>query len=93
MCWVGKKENERLLRRLAMTRRRQARNDQYCHRERSVAISVVLDWQKGKREIASQARNDKDYWQCPVEGALAAPLISVVEVSKQTKEGLLRASQ
>ena len=31
---------------------------EFCHRERSVAISVVHGWQTVKREIASQARND-----------------------------------
>jgi len=37
-------------------------------RERSVAISVVLGWQTDKREIASQARNDKTLVKAPLRG-------------------------
>ena len=59
--------HERLLHRLTMTDGEialQARNPSkgirrpFCHRERSAAISVV-DAGKEKREIASQARNEK----------------------------------
>ena len=46
---AGKQTKERLLCRLALV----------CHRERSVAISVFYRLRTEKREIASQARNDR----------------------------------
>ena len=64
------RSKERLLRRL----------NSPCHRERSVAISVVIDGQGVKIEIASQARNDKC---CHRERNVA---ISVVLVGKEENE-------
>ena len=50
-CSVLANRKARLLRRLAMTKN--------CDRERSAAISIVLDRKTDKNEIASQARNDR----------------------------------